>query len=89
MQDLGYNIGVLKVEVKEIRKRFRVGRLWRQLIAQPMRSIGAQGSKLKAPRLNPLHSISSIYLTGQAKLKGISIRQSADNGCRRLDLIFG
>ncbi len=43
MQDLGYNIGVLKVEVKEIRKRFRVGRLWRQLTAQPMRSIGAQG----------------------------------------------
>ncbi len=33
MQDLGYNIGVLKVEVKEIRKRFRVGRLWRQLTA--------------------------------------------------------
>jgi hypothetical protein len=40
MQDLGYNIGVLKVEVKEIRKRFRVGRLWRQLTAVSSKSEG-------------------------------------------------
>ena len=29
-------------------ERFKAGRLWRQLIAQPMHNIGAQGGKLEA-----------------------------------------